>query len=101
MAKDFFQGIGMKVVTGSLYLISFIGDHGAEATCLEETMEGWAALVRNLSGVDHWHLYTSHTLLQRSLQHEYGFVHKVATNIGDAFGPVEGSIQDNFLSDLF
>ena len=39
-AEALFQGMDMKVVTGSLYLGGFIGDHGDEAIWLEEKVQG-------------------------------------------------------------
>ena len=54
-AEEFFRGMGLKVVTGSCYLGSFIGNREAETTWLAEKVQGWIELVRTLSGVAHKH----------------------------------------------
>ena len=50
--EAFFRGMGLKVVAVSRCLGTFIGDQGAETTCLKEKVEVWSVSVRTLSGVD-------------------------------------------------
>ena len=50
----------MNVVTGNCYLGGFIGDKEAEATWLEETVEGWTTLVQKLLEMAHQQLQTAH-----------------------------------------
>ena len=54
------RGIGLNVVTGNCYLGGFIGDQEAEATWLEETVEGWTTLVQKLLEMAHQQLQTAH-----------------------------------------
>ena len=51
--------MGLKAVTGRIYLVGFIGDQGAETMCLEEKVEGREEPVRTLLGVDCNHPHTS------------------------------------------
>ena len=53
--EEFLWGMGMKVVTGSLYLGDLIGDREAETTYLDKKVQGWTELERMLLGVDHKH----------------------------------------------
>ena len=39
--EDFFWGIGIKVVTWSLYLGRFVGDREAEGIWMAEKVQGW------------------------------------------------------------
>ena len=80
--------MGLKVVTGSLYLRSFISYQGAETTCLEQKLGMWLASVQNLLGVDFLHLQTAYAELQKSLHQESSFVHRFTPDIGSAFGKV-------------
>ena len=51
-AEELFWGIGILVVTGNHYLSSFIGNRDADTTWLDEKVQGWAGLMRTLSGVE-------------------------------------------------
>ena len=63
--------MGLKVVTGSLYLGRFIGDQGTETMCKEENIERWVATVRTLSEVTRNHLQADYAGLQKSLKQEW------------------------------
>ena len=50
-ANAYFRGMGIQVVTGSLYLGGFVGEQETEGQCLKKKVEGWAESVRTLVGV--------------------------------------------------
>ena len=50
-AKEYFRGMGVQVVTGSRYLGGFVEEREAEGQWIQANVEGWAELVRTLSGV--------------------------------------------------
>ena len=68
--KEFFWGIGMKGVKGSLYLGDFIGDRDVETTWLDEKVQGWAESVRALSRVARNHPNSAYAGLQKLIQQE-------------------------------
>ena len=49
-AEEFFQGMGIQIVTGSRYLGVFIGDEEAEKSWLVGKVEVWAESVGTLVG---------------------------------------------------
>ena len=85
-AKEFFQGMGLKVVTGSLHLGVFVGDQEEETTWLFGKVQWWAESVRTLSGVARKHLQSAFAGLRKSPQQECPFMQRVPQDIGDAFG---------------
>ena len=87
-AGELFWGIGMKVVTGSRYLGSFIGNRESETTWLDEKVKGGTELVRLLLWVPRKHPKSAYAGMQKSLQHEWALVKWATPDIGDAFGPV-------------
>ena len=54
-AKEYFRGMGIQVVTGSIYLGGFVGEREAEAIWINEKVDGWAESVRTLAGVARKH----------------------------------------------
>ena len=88
IAKEFFRGVGLKVVTGSRYLGNFIDDQEEEITWLVRKVQGWTDLVRTLLGVAQKHPQSAYTGLQKSLAQEWAFMHRITPDIGDAFRPV-------------
>ena len=54
-AEELFHKMGIRVVMGSCYLVSFIGDWEAETTWLDGKAKGGSYLVRTLLGVAHKH----------------------------------------------
>ena len=91
----------MKGVKGSLYLGDFIGDRDVETTWLDEKVQGWAESVRALSRVARNHPKSAYAGLQKLIQQEWAFVQRVISDIWDAFGPVEKSVRDMFMPELF
>ena len=57
--------------------------------------------METLAGVSHKHPQSAYAGLQKSLHQEWAFVHRDTPGIGDAFGPVEKALQENFLPELF
>ena len=76
-AEEFFRGMGMTVVTGSRYLCGLVSNMEAKYTWLSEKVQGWAKLVKKLSGVAHKHLHSSYAGLQKSLQQGWAFMQRV------------------------
>ena len=60
-AEDFFQGMGIKVVTGSCYLGGFVGDWEVENRWLAEKVQGWTESAKTLSGFARKHLQSAYT----------------------------------------
>ena len=54
-AKEYFRGMGIKIVTGSQYLGGFVGERETESQWVRTKVEGWAESVRTLSGVARKH----------------------------------------------
>ena len=55
-AKEYFRGMGIQVVTGRRYLGGFVGERKAEASWIQDKVDGWAESVRTLAGVARKHL---------------------------------------------
>ena len=73
-AEEFFRGMGIKIVTGSWYLGSFIRDRAANEIWLVEKVHGWTESVKTLPGISRKHPQSAYTGLQKSLQQEWVFV---------------------------
>ena len=69
--EEFFQGMGVKLVTGSRYLGGFIGDRESETTWLDEKLQEWIESVRKILGVDYKHPHSDYVVLHKSLQQEW------------------------------
>ena len=76
-AEEFFQGMGLKVVTGSRYLGGLIKDIEAEKIWLGGRVVGWVESVETLTGVSRKHLYSAYAGLHNLLQQEWVFVQRV------------------------
>ena len=50
-AVAYFRGMGVIVVTGSRYLIVFIGDPAEERACISDKVKGWTNSVEVMYGV--------------------------------------------------
>ena len=66
-AKEYFRGMGIKIVTGSQYLGRFIGERETEARWIKEKVEGWKESVRTLAGVAPKHPHSAYAGMQKSL----------------------------------
>ena len=66
-AEEFFQGIGIQVVTRYRHLGGFIGDREAEKRWMAGKITGWAESVETLSGVYRKHPQSAYAGLQKSL----------------------------------
>ena len=55
--------------------------------------------METLAGVSRKHPQSAYAGLQKSLQQEWAFVHRVTPGIGDAFGPAEKAMQETFVPD--
>ena len=53
--EEYFQGMGVHMVTGSLYLGGFICDPVTENTWIDYKVKGWTASGKLLDGVDRQH----------------------------------------------
>ena len=100
-AEEFFQGMGIKSMTGHHYLRGYIGYREAEGMWLAEKITGWVESVETLSRVSHKHLKSAYAGLQKSLQQDWAFVQRFTPGIGDAFGPVEKGLRETFVTALF
>ena len=65
-----------------------------------EKIQGWEELMKTLTRVACKHPQSAYAELQNSLQQECALVQWVTPNIGDAFGPVEQALRDNFINTL-
>ena len=63
-----FREMGGCVVTGSNYLLGFIGDQESDKVWLNEKVSGWADLVEVLTGVVCRHPQIAYAHLQKFLQ---------------------------------
>ena len=73
-AKEYFQDMEIHLVTGSRYLDGFVGEREAEASWMNENVDGWAEFVRTLAGVARKHPQSAYVGLQKALQQEWAFV---------------------------
>ena len=99
--KEHFRGIGIWVVMGHRYLGGFLGDVSAEKEWLGKKLEGWTESIATLAGVDIKHPQSAYAGLHKALQQEWDFVQRVTPGVGAAFSPVEESLQEVFVPDLF
>ena len=51
-AKEYFRGMGIKIVTGSRYLGGFVGEREKESQWVRSKVEGWAESVKNIGRGD-------------------------------------------------
>ena len=99
-AEEFFQGMGIQVLTGHHYLGGFIGDREAEERWLADKVTGWAESMETLARVSRNHPQSSYAGLQKSLQQEWAFVQRVTPGINNAFGLVEKALRETFVPEL-
>ena len=64
-------------------------------------MSDWEASILDISDTAHKFPQSAFAGLQKSLQHEWGFVQRVVPDIGPQFWPLEEAITNTFLSALF
>ena len=83
-------------MTGHRYLGGYLGDVSAEKEWLGKKVEGWTESIATLTGVALNHLQSAYAGLQKSLQQEWDFVHRVTPGVGAAFGPVKEALQEVF-----
>ena len=95
------HGMGIKVVTGNIYLGWIIGESDAENIWLAGKVTGWAESVETLTGVSRKHPQSAYAGLQKSLHQEWSFVQQVTPSIGNTFGPVEKALRETFVPALF
>ena len=99
--EAFFQGYGLQIVMGCLYLGGFVGTKEAQYPCLGVKVEFWRDLVATLARVACCHLQTTYVGLQKSLQQKCAFLQRVTPGIGMDFQVVEDALQETFLPDFF
>ena len=99
-AKELFQHLGFKVVTGTRYLGGHIGDEAACTQWVDEKVTGWVEGVHALARIAKSSPQCAFAGLQKSLQCEWMHLQRSIGNIGDAFDPVEAAISQHFLPAL-
>ena len=92
---------GFQITTGHRYLGGFIGDQVSRDEWLSECLSDWESGVLDLTAVASNFPQTAYAGLQKSLQHEWGFLQRVLPGIGDQFKSIEESIRDFFVPALF
>ncbi len=100
-AKLAFADLGFEVTTGHRYLGGFIADKDALTAWIQGKTHTWAEAVKELASAAKNYPQTAYSGLQRSLQHEWQFVQRVVSDIGDQFAEVENAISHTFLPALF
>lgn len=80
---------------------SSVGDEVSRDAWLSKKMSDWEASVLDISDTAHKFPQSAFAGLQKSLQHEWGFVQRVVPDIGPQFWPLEEAITNTFLSALF
>ena len=81
--------MGVRVVTGRLYLRGFIGEKESDKAWLSEKVVGWTHLVEVLAGVAIWHPQKYYDGLQKYLHQEWALVQHVTPHTGEELHPVE------------
>ena len=94
--EEFFWGMGIKVVTGHIYLGGLIGDIEAEKLWLSRKVTAWVESVDTRN-----HPQSAYAGPNKSLQQECAFVQQVTTGIGEAFGPVEKALKETLVPEMF
>ena len=74
-AEAFFWGYGLQIVTGRRYLEGFVGTNIYQSQWMGGNIVGWRDLVATLDGLARRYLHTAYTVLQKSLQQEWAFLH--------------------------
>ena len=92
---------GFQITTGSRYLGGFIGDEGSRDAWLTKKLSDWEGNILDISAAAHKFPQSAYAGLQKSLQHEWGFVQRVVPDIGPQFWPLEEAITNSFLPALF
>ena len=64
-------------------------------------VEGWTESIATLAGVALKHPQSAYAGLQKSLQQEWDFMHRLTPGVGAAFAPVEEALWEVFLPALF
>ena len=90
----------MRVVTRIRCLGGFIGDQESKNLWLAEKLKRWTHSVDVLDKVACRHLQTAYAGLQKSIQQEWDFVHRVKLHTREAFRPVEEALEKSFLMAL-
>jgi hypothetical protein len=86
---------------GHRYLGGFLAEKDALKTWIQEKAHIWAEAVKELASAAKNYPQSTYSGLQRSLQHEWQFVKRVISDIGDQFTEVVKAISHTFLPALF
>ena len=101
LATDFFSDLQFKAMTGSRYLGRFIGDVLGGNHWLSKKTESWWEVIDKLSQSAKNYPQSSYTALQKSLQCEWSFIHRVVSGVENQFQSVQNAIEKKFLPEIF
>ena len=99
-ATEYFRDHHFKITTGSRYLGGFIGSRSSCEEYVRKKVMSWETSVKDLSQAGEHYPQTTYAGLQKCLQNEWQFLHRVIPGIGDLFVPVEEALTKHFFPAL-
>ena len=100
IAKNSFQNVGVKVVTGHRYLGGVVGEREYCMQFVREKVDVWVDCVDKLSQAAVKAPQAAFASLTKSLQCEWDFLQRVVPDCADAFKPLNDKIKKQFLPAL-
>ena len=93
LAKEYFHDHEFKITTGSRYLGGFIGSRSSCEEYVKGKVLSWETSIKDLSQAGEKYPQATYAGLQKCLQNEWQFLHRVIPDIGDLFAPVEETLN--------
>ena len=99
-AKEYFRDLHFKVTTGSRYLGGFVGTRSSCEEYVQGKVLSWETSIKDLSQAGEKYPQSTYVGLQKCLQNEWQFLHRVIPDIGNLFAPIEDALNKHFFPAL-
>ena len=103
-AFDIFSDLGFpyeNIRTGARYLGGYIGEDVDRNAFVSDKVEGWVAILEELSIVGEAYPQSAYTAYAKSFQHQLTYAQRVIPHTDALYEPLDKVIHDLFLPSLF
>ena len=100
-AKQYFDDVGIKIVTSCQFLGGVIGDEISTNEYVLGKAKEWGHYVELLSSIASDQPQAAFIALTKSLQNEWTFLQRVTPGCGSLFNVIESALSSVFLPTLF
>jgi len=99
-ANLLFSKKSIKIVTGSKYVGGYVGSEQDLDEWLSEKVMKWVKSVNCLASAAEQFPHSAHTVLTKSLQHEWGYIQRIIAGAETYVHPLKEVLMDIFLPKL-